>query len=138
METEIKNSIKNKLGIIIRQYNKVEYADISSYYELHSNWKSSEYTIHPLFETIRSECKKQLKEMAKSEIEKRTQDKQQMNTKQNIKLKELFVKLDVHEVIDCLNEIFKFHANIMYSHHSMIAFHEHKHSRMLYFHYNIL
>lgn len=128
MESDIKSSITNRLGILITQYNNAGYADISNYYEIHISWKSNDFVKHPLFECINSECSKQLNERAKLVIQKHVFNK---GDKTSAKFKELCSKLDVHELIDVLNEIFKFHTSMLYSHHSMIIFHEQKQSKLL-------
>jgi len=140
-ELEIKNSIKDRLGIVIGQYNKTTYSDIVNYYEQNTNWKNNENSLHPLFESIRAEAKDQLKRKAKREIEKvissaaGTLGASQKTSKDLIqmKFKLLCGKLDPHSAIDFLNEIYKIHANFMYSHHSMIGFHEHKHARLYFY-----
>eukprot|EP00826_Nyctotherus_ovalis_P040812 TRINITY_DN4050_c0_g1_i8.p1 TRINITY_DN4050_c0_g1~~TRINITY_DN4050_c0_g1_i8.p1 ORF type:complete len:332 (-),score=67.15 TRINITY_DN4050_c0_g1_i8:248-1243(-) len=121
IEDEIKNGIDMKIRKILRKFSKEEYADLSEYYELHSNWKITDNALHPLFEHIRSEYKKIVSHNMKQVITR-------SDTKQ--RLRDLYPKIEIHNLIDILNEIFKFHVNLMYSHHQIISFHDRKHSRL--------
>ena len=121
IEDDIKIGIEGKISRMLCKFSKEEYGDLSKYYEVHFNWKSSDHTLHPLFEAIRTECNKVIKMNFRRII---------VNTEKRIKLKDLCKKIDIHKFVDMLNEIFKFHASMMYSHHLIISFHERKHARL--------
>jgi len=121
IEDEIKNGIDTKIRKMLCKFSKEEYADLSEYYEIHSNWKSIDHTLHPLFERIRAEYKQIVSQQIKQLI---------LPADSKQKLRYLYDKIEIHNLIDILNEIFKFHVSLMYSHHQIISFHDRKHSRL--------
>jgi len=127
LELDIKTAVKNKLSENVWRFSKNEYADVSDFYELYLDWKNSENnnSLHPLFEDLRKESRQVITKSSYNIIARKIG---QIGSK--MKLKELCKKLGIHELVDILNEIFKFHSNIMYSHHLIISFHERKHLRL--------
>ncbi len=140
METEIKDKVKTRLGEMVWHYGKSEYAEVVSFYETCTDWKSSEHALHPLFEDLRLECKHNIGRTVHLIIEghisaavAKLDKKSAGMAAGKLKIKELCRRLDVHEAVDCLNELFKMHANMMYSHHQIISFHERKQARLYVF-----
>jgi hypothetical protein len=121
IEDEIKNGIDTKVRKMLCKFSKEEYADLSEYYEIHSNWKITDNTLHPLFESIRAEYKQIVSQQIKQVISP-------AGSKQ--RLRYLYDKVEIHSLVDILNEVFKFHVTLMYSHHQIISFHDRKHSRL--------
>jgi len=113
----IESTVNDKLCETLCQFKKNEYNAIYNYYETSSNT-----TI--FFESI--------KEQSINAIHRNSYSALKVNAEgyveEGISLKSLCMKVNMHNLVESLNEVYKVHTNIMYSHHLMISFHERKSS----------
>jgi len=111
LEIEIKQGIKRSLLKVICQFSIREYADICKYYETY-NERLPEDIKDQYIIIVEKNVNQLLMKHAKGEIGE-YQD-----------IASLCLKVNVHELVDILNELFKFHASLLQSYCSIILFHE--------------
>eukprot|EP00826_Nyctotherus_ovalis_P016666 TRINITY_DN14838_c0_g2_i2.p1 TRINITY_DN14838_c0_g2~~TRINITY_DN14838_c0_g2_i2.p1 ORF type:complete len:211 (+),score=50.77 TRINITY_DN14838_c0_g2_i2:70-702(+) len=113
LELEIKQGVRIMVSRVICKFSAKEYSNISKHYEMLN--KDAE-----LAEDVKDQCTMIVERNATQVLMKYA--KGGAGKYQDVGA--LCSKANIHELVDILNELFKFHASILQSYCSMILFHE--------------
>ncbi len=114
IEDEIKNNLRAKVCSMVWYYSKAEYADVVGFYENRTDNKA-------LFDDLRLESRRNVSRTARIVVEAHIAEKPQG---EKLKIRDLCRMMSVHDLADCLNELFKIHSSMMCSHRMIAGFHE--------------
>jgi hypothetical protein len=111
----IKSTVDSKLCETLCQFKKRDYDAICNYYKASSNTTT-------FFESIKEQSAIAIHKNSYNALKENVEG----GVEKGITLKGLCMKVNMHNLVESLNEMYKVHTGIMYSHHLIISFHEKK------------